>query len=383
MLWRNAGRAAVAAILILAGTAPGWAEDLGFSATVGLEVTYTPIPPASHNIGSDLGLQFSMPGLTLASNTGFDLSGFTFENVAFEVDLGAAQIAEEIRFEPNFDWNQLSFDAHVVGVDIGVDWIFANIGSAQTPSYSMGVVVALKTDVPFGLSIASVTGFGATDVVNVLGGSPAPFSHEMLFLFDYLDTVCAPAPDLDVSIVGGFLFEEELFRLTLLYGGMVASHTMWFDATGLSQIVFELGYVFPEPALALLTALTLDGGFAVDTIGILVDILVDDVRFTSRTGFAQPAFPLPLPVVFSGQGFALSFALSGVTVTSETDFDDLFLFAAEIIAIETTIDPMTFVSLTSFDAAGFSSECVAASVAFSGVKLEMRAEFSWSGSFSA
>ncbi len=65
MLWKNAGRAATAAILILAVAAPAWAGDLGFSATVGLEITYTPIPPASYNIGSDLQLAFEMPGFTL------------------------------------------------------------------------------------------------------------------------------------------------------------------------------------------------------------------------------------------------------------------------------------------------------------------------------
>jgi hypothetical protein len=88
---------------------------------------------------------------------------------------------------------------------------------------------------------------------------------------------------------------------------------------------------------------------------------------------------MPLPILFSGQSFALSFELSGVTVTSETDFDDLFLFEAEKIAIETTIDPITFVSLTVFDASGFASEYIRASVRFGGVELETSAQFSWSG----
>jgi hypothetical protein len=379
MLWKNAGRAAVAAILILVAAAPAWAADLGFAATVGLEITYTPIPPASYNIGSDLELVFNVPGFTLQSNTGFDLAGFAFERVALVIDLGAAQIEEDIRFEPNFDWNEVSLDVSIVGVQIGVDWIFANTGSAQTPSYSMAAVVALESEMPFGLGIASVTGFGATDVVNVVGGAEAPLVHEMLFLFDYVDTVCTPAEEPDVTVVDGFFFEEELLRLTLLYSGMAASHTMWFDASGLSQMVFELGYVFPDPALAILTAITLDGGFSVTTIDIVVDALVDAVRFTSWTGFAEPTFPIPLPVLFSGQKFAVSFELSGVHVTSETDFDDLFLFAAETIVIEATIDPVTFVSLTTFDSGGFAGECIQASVAFSGVKLSTAAQFTWDG----
>ncbi len=379
MLWRHAGRAAAAAILLLAGATAAWAADLGFSATVGLEITYTPIPPATYNIGSDLELGFRMPGFSLDSVTSFDLDGFAGEEVAFALDLGPARIAEEVRFEPEFHWNELSLDVSVVGVGIGVDWIFANIGSTQTPSYSMGVVVSLESRMPFGLSVASVTGFGATDVVNVLGGADAPFCEKALYLYDYLATVCDPADDPDVTIVDGLYFEEELLRLTLEYSGMVASHTMWFDAGGLSQLVFELGYVFADPAIAILTCVTLDGSFAPTEIDAVLDVLVDTVRFTSWTRFAAPLFPVPVPVLFAGQGFVVSFELSGVSVTSETDFDDLFLFEAEKIAVTATIDPITFVSLTTFDAAGFESECLQASVCFSGVRLETRAQFSWEG----
>lgn len=378
MLCKYAGGAVAAAILIVMAAAPAWTADLGFSATVGFEITYTPVPPASYNIGSDLRLSFYVPGFELHSSTGFDLTGFTSERVQFGIDLGAAQVSEDIRFEPAFDWNELSLDVAVVGVEIGVDWIFANTGSPQTPSYDMGIVVALETETPFGLGLASVTGFGAADLENVLG-SAAPFSDEMLFLFDYVATICEPAEDLDVTVVGGFFFEEELLRLTVFYSGLIASHTMWFDAAGLAQMVFELGYVFPDPALGILTALTLDGGFSVTSLDVIFDTSIEGVRFTSWTQFAEPAFPVPLPVLFAGQKFAISFAVSGVSVTSETDFDDLFLFESEILAIEATIDPVTFVSVTSFDAGGFAGECIQASVAFSGVRLSTDAEFTWAG----
>ena len=371
MLWKGIGRAAGVAVLILAAAMPAWASDLGFSASVGLEITYTPVPPASYNIGSNLQLTFEIPGFALESETGFDLTGFTFQRVTLGVDLGAAKITEEIRFEPDFDWSELSLDLSIVGVEIGVDWIFANIGSVQTPSYDMGVVVAFQSEIPCGLGIASVTGFGAIDLVNVLGGALTPFSEEMLFLFAHLDTVCDPAPALDVTVVDGLYFEEELLRLTFAFQGLLASHTTWFDALGLAQMVYEFGYDFDDPSLGFLTAVTVDGAFSITKI--------DVIRFTSWTGFAEYSPPTPLPVMFAGQGFAVAFELCGVTVTSETDFDDLFLFEAEIVAIETSIDPVTFVSLTTFDASGFASECIEASIAFSGVQLSTKAEFTWDG----
>jgi hypothetical protein len=379
MLWKGIGRAAGVAVLILAAAAPAWASDLGFSASVGLEVTYTPVPPASYNIGSNLQLSFEIPGFALESETGFDLTGFTFQRVSLGVDFGAAKIAEEIRFEPNFDWNELSLDLSIVGVEIGVDWIFANIGSVQTPSYDMGIVVAFQSEIPCGLGIASVTGFGAIDLVNVLGGAAAPFSEQMLFLFAHLGTVCEPAPDLDVTIVDGLYFEEELLRLTFAFQGLLVSHTTWFDEFGLAQMVFEFGYDFDDPSLGFLTAVVVDGAFAIATIDVIVDLSIDVIRFTSWTKFAEYSPPTPLPVMFAGQGFAVSFELCGVTATSETDFDDLFLFEAEIVAIETSIDPVTFVSLTTFDASGFATECIEASVAFSGVRLSTKAEFTWDG----
>jgi hypothetical protein len=86
-----------------------------------------------------------------------------------------------------------------------------------------------------------------------------------------------------------------------------------------------------------------------------------------------------IPIVFSGQGFAVSFEFCGVTVTSETDFDGSFLFGQELIAIEAVIDPVTFVSLTAFDAGGFASQCIYADVCFSGVLLYTRAEFDFAG----
>jgi hypothetical protein len=379
MLWKKAAQVAAAAALILAVAAPAWAAGLGFSATAGLEITYTPHPPASYNIESDLELAFEITGFALQSQTGFDLSGFTHERVSFAVDLGPVEILEDIRFEPEFDWNELSLDVSIVGVNMGADWIFANTGTQQTPSYSMGAVVTLQGEIPVGLSIASVTGFGATNLVNVLGGAAAPLSNSMLALFNHIAAVCSAPTDLRVTVVDGFFFEEELVRLELNAWGVLASNTVWFDDAGLSQIVGELGYRFADPSLGLLTSLTLDGGLGIVDVGVILDLSIDAIRFTSWTGFARPAFPVPVPVLFGGQKFGLQFELCGVTVTGETDFDDLFLFSAQEVAIEATVDPVTFVSLTTFDSGGFSSQCIDASVAFTGVRLSTEAKFTWSG----
>ena len=140
---RTCGRIAVLSVLLLlVGGGVAGAGELGFSAGVGLEVTYTPVPPTSYNIGSDLTLSFEVAGFSLVADTGFDLVGFQSEKVTLAVDLGAVQLAEEIRFEPIFSWSEMSMDLAIAGVEIGLDWILADIGTVQTPAYSMGAVGA-------------------------------------------------------------------------------------------------------------------------------------------------------------------------------------------------------------------------------------------------
>ena len=160
---------------------------------------------------------------------------------------------------------------------------------------------------------------------------------------------------------------------------MIASNTTWFDYQGLSQMLFEVGYRFEEPVLSFLTSITIDGSFVITGLAFILDLQIDVVRFTSHTFFVEATPPSLIPIVFGGQVFAVSFEICNVVVTSQTTFDGSFLFAEEVIAIDAVIDPVTFRSLTVFDAGGFAEECVYAGVAFSGVELYTRAGFDATG----
>lgn len=366
-------------LLFTTGMGVATASEMGFSGSVGLDIFYTPIPPASYNIGSDLTLAFSVSGFTFTSATGFDLYGFQSEAIRLAVDLGAVQISEEIRFEPYFSWNELSVDLSIVGVQIGFDLILADIVGPQTPTYSVGGILELSSGIICGFTITSLTGFGAEDLVNLLGGIDAPFSYELLYLFNHLDGLCIAPIDLDVTIVPDFYFEEELFRVEVETMGLIASNTTWFDETGLTKLLFEMGYRFDEPTMALLASMSLDGGFAITGIDFIIDLQIDVVRFTSHTSFAEVPPPAIIPIVFDFQRFAVSFELCNVLVTTATTFDSSFFFAEQLIAIEASIDPVTFKSLTAFDATGFASQCIYADVQFCGVVLFTKAEFDFTG----
>ncbi len=366
-------------LLFTVGMGAATASEVGFSGSVGLDISYTPVPPASYNIGSDLTLAFSISGFTFTSATGFDLSGFQSEAMTLAVDLGAVQISEEIRFEPHVTWNELNVDLSIVGVQIGLDLILADIVGPPTPAYSMGGILEISSSIVCGFTISSLTGFGAEDLVNLLGGIEAPFRYELLYLFHHLDGLCVAPIDLDVTIVPDFYFEEELFRLEVETMGLIASNTTWFDETGLTKLLFEMGYQFDEPEIAFLASMSLNGGFAITGIDFIIDLEIDVVSFTSHTSFTEVPPPSIIPIVFDSQGFAVSFELCSVLITTATTFDSSFFFAEQLIAIEATIDPVTFKSLTTFDATGFAGQCIYADVQFCGVILFTKAEFDFSG----
>jgi len=367
-------------LVMLAAGGLTLAEETGFSGGVGLEITFIPIPPLSYDIEADLTLSLSIACFTFESETVFALTGFQSQEFDVEVDLGAVSIAEEIIFDPYFSWNQLSVDALIIAVETGLDLILADIGiGTQSPSYSMGAVLELSSGVMSGFSITTLTGFGAIDLVNVLGGVEAPFSHNLLDLFSYLDSLFAPQFTPRVTIVPGFYFEEEFVRLEVDYCGLLSSSSTWLDWTGFAKEVFEFGYQFEEPSLSFLTAMTFDNSFSISGLDFILDLEICGVQFTSWTSFTAPQTPSVLPIVFSGQRFAVSFEVFGVLVTAETDFDGTFLFERQLLAIEAEIEPVAFTSLTAFDRTGFSGEWIKAQVRFSGVTLYTLAAFDFGG----
>ena len=353
-------------------------EGFGFSGNIGLELAYTPVPPLSYNIETGLTMGLSVADFTFESETVFDLNGFQSQQLGVSVGIGVVSIADDILFDPYFSWNQLSVDAEIVGITVGVDLILADIGG-QTPSYSMGTVLELSSGVISGFSITTLTGFGATNLINLLGGIEAPHSYDLLSVFYDLDGLCVTQTEPRVTVVPNFYFEEEVVRLAVDFCGILSSSTTWLDWSGFVQEVFEFGYRFEDPSLAFLTALTIDDSFAIAGLDFILGLSICEVQFTSWTSFAPPAVPSVLPVVFSGQSFAVSFGLFGAWITSETDFDGSFLFERQRLAIVAEIEPVTFASLTVFDGLGFSGQCLRAGVTFCGVTLYTTAAFDAGG----
>ena len=375
----RAGFIIISLLVMLTTGGLALAEEAGFSGNVGLEITFTPIPPLSYNIESGLSIALSVADFTFESETVFDLTGFQSQWFNAAVDLGVVRFANEILFDPYFSWNQLSAGTAIAGIEMSFALILADIGIAPIADYSMGAVLELRTGVICGLSFTTLTGFGAIDLVNFRDGVEAPFSVDLLYLFSHLDLLFNTYPSPKVTIVPGFYFEEQFMRLEVDYMGFLASSSTWFDWLGFAKEVLELGYWFGEPNFSFLTAMTFDSTFAISGMDFILDLWICPVRFTSRTSFTAPIPPAVLPIVFSGQKFAVSFEVFEVLITAETDFDNTFLFERQLLALEVEICPVTFISLTAFDALGFSGQWIKAGVDFSGVTLYTIAAFDSSG----
>jgi hypothetical protein len=367
---------AAVVILITAAVAYADIEDPSvpavapaFSASIGLELSFTPIPPASFDVGSALSLALYVGEFSFGSETRFALSGFQSQRFEAILAFGAVSISEWVLFDPLFRWNQFAVRAQFFGIDAGADLILANIGSTQTPAYSMAGILSFEASPACGLSVLSLTGFGAIDLLALKGGIDAPFSHRLLHLFTHLDGLCADPAPLLVTVVPDFYFEEQVLRLELDLQGLLVSSTTWFDWMGFARETIEVGFAFTDPSLAFLMSVTLNGLFALDAMEFILDVHVEPVTFTSRTSFLAPPAPAPVPIAFAGQQFGLSVEAIGILFTLETDFDGSFLFERQIIALETEIPPILFTSVTIFDIGGFDSQCLRASVRLSGVLL--------------
>jgi hypothetical protein len=369
--------AAILLGIVVGGVAAG--EGAGIAGNVWFQVAYVPVPPASYDIASDLGLAFSVGGFTFASTTGFDVYGFQSQDLRLALDLGVVTISEELLFEPYFSWNEIRVGVSMTGVFIGVDLILADLAALPPPTLSMGGVLELSGQIGFGVTLTSLTGFGVEDLVHRLEGVEAPHRDRMLTPFRRLRDMCQDAGRWDVTVVPGFFFEEQLVRLEAGSVGLIASNTTWLDDTGLDRMLWEVGYRFEDPAVAFLAVVDLRGWLSISALDFIVDLGLEGVRLTSHTAFVEVPPPSIAPIVYEGQRFAVSFSLCRVLVTSVTVFDDAFFLSEQHVKVAVRADPFMVMGLTSFDATGFTSQCLHVSTGLLGASLYGQVEFSFTG----
>ncbi|MBN1857704.1 hypothetical protein JW848_00700 [Candidatus Bipolaricaulota bacterium] len=390
MSTRSFSKWAAIAVLMVAVGVVGWADIESdtdpvafsmpdFGGVIAFDVSLTPVPPLSYDIAAQLSLDARLGWFSLSSETQFSLSGFEFERLILGAALGAIMLTERLDFDPLFAWNQLGMDVEFLGIALGVDLILADISTAPPSVYSMAGILEFETSFDFGVSVLSLTGFGATDLLESHQASATPLAADLLGLLDHVDGLCVDEEAPNPTILPGFYFEEQDLQFSFSALGLLVSSTTEFSWTGISRQTIEFGFQFADPQIAFLLALSLDIPIAVDEIVLLVDLQVFPVRFTSHTVFAAPLPPTLLPIQFESQRFGLGMEFLGALWTTVLDFDSTFLFERLQIGIEAEIGPAMITSLTTFAAAGFQEQCLRANVTFSGITLSTSVRFDMSG----
>jgi len=350
----------------------------GITGYVSLGIGYEFVPPASYDITSDVILGLSVSGFTFVSATALDAYGFAAQTVRLTADLGVVRISEEIRFEPFFSWNEIRVAMDILGLCVGLDLILADL-LGPPPDYSIGGVLELSSQLGFGTGIVSLTGFGATDLLNRVGGIEAPFRHQLMGSFVVLDRLRQDPELLDVVVVPGFFFEEQILRLEFGRWGVITSGTAWLDNAGLARTVWEMGYRLDDPSISFLAVIDVLGWVTVSGLDLVLDLIMDGVRFTSHTAFVETTPPAPAPILFDGQAFAVAFPLGPAQIITATQFDASFLFAGLDIGVDARIEPVWLRSVTQFDGTGFVEQSLRAQAMVLGATLEALIAFDFSG----
>lgn len=261
---------------------------------------------------------------------------------------------------------------------MGFDLILADL-LGPPPDYSIGGVLEISSQLGFGAGVISLTGFGAQDLANRVGGIEAPYRHRLMESFWALRHVCHDPEPVDVVIVPGFFFEEQLFRLELGRLGVIASATAWLDNTGLTRSLWEFGYRLDDPTVSFLAVADVHGWLTVAGVDLVLDLIMDEVRFTSYTAFVETVPPSATPILFDGQEFAVVFHLGSVRISTATHFDASFLLAGFGAGVDARVHSVWVRSLTRFDHTGFAEQCLRVEAMVLGATLQAMIAFDFSG----
>lgn len=340
----------ISALLILfAFNGEGMADQAPFTGSVGLEAIFRPADdPVDRSVQIGLDLGFSIADFELKSSTLFDLVGFYRQIFTTTIDLGFAAISNKLTFQRpgRFTRNDLAVDLSIMNIDFGIDLILADIAFPQTPNFNIGMVIDIRSQLPIGSTITSLTGFGVRDLEHILDDKP-------------------------VTVVAGFAFEEQLTRIAIDYLGIRAAAMTIFDRAGLQKAAIEFGYHHTNPhdelTFSLMMATDFDRTLAITGMRFDLGATIARINFRSRTEFA--------PLAFSRQTFTISSSIAAIDITSRTVFTAPFTFDSQRITIVTEVEPVKFTTCTRFDRHGFAAMEIKVGLTISGIHLYTSAAF--------
>lgn len=278
-------------LAVMLGTA-AVGQGTTLAGVFGIELTFTPVPPATLEVDTAIVLSLSFAGAEVTSRTQLSLDGLVAEHITMGVNLDGIVLRTGMRFDPCFSLYWFEVRGGCCPFDLGALFLVENLaGACQTPDYTIGVVLDLGMRTDLGLAVRSLTGFGVRDLYHLIDDDPTT----------------------DIAAVPGWWFEEELVSLSFTTSCFRADSVLLFDPVGFAWGQFVAAYRFPSPEVEMGAGVRLDAGLALDWAELFLGLAIDPVTLRSATTFDL--------LGFVAQEVEVSVAFSGVRLYSRTRFD--------------------------------------------------------------
>ena len=297
---------ALALLLLACGIGViGLAQDGGeLSGALGVELTFTPVPPASLSVDTAITSSLSFAGASVESRTVISLDGLESEHMKFSIDLDGVTLATGMRFDPCFSRYWFEVRGGCCPFDLGAMLLVENLAEAcQTPDFTVGIVLDLGLAFDPGFFVRSITGFGVEDLYHLVD--------------EY--------PQTEVTAVSGWWFREELINVGFASQCLRTESLFSFDELGFAWAQLLASYMWAEPAAQLGARLWIDSTFAFSQADLILRVTIDPMELRSVTSLDS--------LGFLSQEIDISISFSGVKLYSRTSFDFTGLLS-EVIGFE-------------------------------------------------
>jgi len=275
----------------------GAGREAEFTGSLGMEFSFTPLPPADVVISSDITLGLRLGQGEVSSRTRLTWDGIEAAWLTLMWDLNIVQLSNTMRFDPCFSRYQLQASSRWgicewASFDVGGLLLLEDLADPCEPSeYTVGLVLDLGFKMDYGYWLRSLTGFGVWDLYTLVDDDPRT----------------------DVVAVPQLRFEEQL--LGMGFRSPCFSADSWLLFTDLGVLWARLGtaYRWSQPELEVGSTLTWAAGPTFDSAELIVSGTLAPVTVRSVTTFDLSGFLM--------QEIDVEVAFSGITIYSETLFD--------------------------------------------------------------
>lgn len=293
-----------ALVLGLVGGAAAWSQPPTLSGSLGIEVVFTPVPPATLDLTSAITLGLSFGRAEVISRTEISLAGLLAEHLTMGVTLDGVALRTGMRFDPCFSKYWFEVRGGCCPLELGGLFLVENlVDPCDPPLYTVGIVLDIGVAWRPGFFARSLTGFGVTYLYHLVDLDPAT----------------------ELIAVPGVWFEEELLHLGFTSLCFHTDVMVLFDPFGLAWFEAGASYLYPDPEAELGVRLRILGTFALDWAKLTLGVRVAPVAVRLVTAFDL--------VGFVSQEVWVEVSFSWVRIYSRTRFDFSGLIQA-IVGIE-------------------------------------------------